>query len=100
MSHEFKCLDWENKKQVVLEGSASATGTSGNGTPGVFMRLPKGSSFISADEFCEIVRYFFENYDLTPDDPRLALLLDLKKARRVKGYNGPKSRRLTLERKA
>ena len=75
-------------------------GISGNGTPGVFMRLPNGCSFIPAEEFCEIVRYFFENYDLAPDDPRLMLLLDLKKARRVKGYNGPKSRRMALERKS
>lgn len=26
MSIAFKCLDWENKKQVTLEGSISATG--------------------------------------------------------------------------
>lgn len=96
MSLEFKCLDWKGKEQVVLEGSVSATGVSGNGTPGLFIRIPKGCSFIPAAEFCEIIRYFIENYDLIQDDPRLALLEDLKKAHQIKGYNGLDTRRVSL----
>jgi len=96
MSFEFKCLDWKGEEQVALEGGAKATGVSGNGTPGLFISIPKGSAFIPADEFCGLIRYFLTNYDLTKDDPRLKLLEDMKKAREVEGYNGKKSRMLDV----
>jgi len=96
MSFEFRCLDRKGKVQLALEASAKATGVSGNGTPGLFISIPKGSSFIPANEFCGLIRYFLTNYDLTKDDPRLKLLADMKKARKVEGWNGKKSRILDL----
>lgn len=51
---------------------------------------------IPSGDFCEIIRYFLTNTDLAKGDPRLKLLKELKKARKAKGYNGPKSRALTL----
>lgn len=97
MSHNFKCLDWEGKRHVELEGSCSARSVTGNGTPGLFIRVPKGASFIPADEFCWIIQYFLSNYDLEgKDDPRLALVKAIKEAETVTGHNGPRSRRLEI----
>lgn len=96
MSWEFKCLGWEREAQIELEGSCKATDVSGNGTPGLFINTPKTRTFIPASEFCDIVRYFLDNYDLVDDDPRLALVQDIKNAALVAGYNGPERRRLKI----
>lgn len=102
MSEAFKCLDWEPRRdrkdvQVTLEGSAKATSVSGNGCPGIFLRIPNGHSFVPDEEFCRIIRYFLVNYDLAgPNDPRLKLIEAVKGATQVRGYNGPGSKRIEL----
>jgi len=98
MSLLFKCLDWPKKAKEPrkLEGCAKSPVISGFGTGGIYISTPNNDSFIPADEFCEIIRYFMTNTDLMKNDPRLKLLKDLKKARKTNGYNGLKSRVLAF----
>ena len=91
MSFEFIRLGRKGKGQVALEASAMVSKASGNCTPGLFISIPKGSVFIPANDFCGLIRYF-----LTKDDPRLKLLADMKKARKIEGWNGKKSRILDM----
>ncbi|MEE9568207.1 MAG: hypothetical protein V3W37_02380 [Candidatus Binatia bacterium] len=102
MSWDFKCLDWEKGKdgqdvQATLEGSAKATALSGNGCPGVFLRIPDGCSFVPDEEFCNVIRYFLTNYDLIgPDDPRIKLVDEIKLMKEVPGWDGGESKRIEL----
>lgn len=96
MSVDFRCIGWKKNKPVAYNGWAKAVDVSGNGFSGIFLRLPEGTEFIPASDFCDLIRYFIENYDLQKGDPRLKLLADLKNFRKVKGYNGPKTRRVEI----
>lgn len=91
MSHDFKCLNWKKEQLVELEGSAKAVHVSGCGTPGIWINTPS-LSLIPADEFCDIIRYFMTNYDLSDDDPRLKLIEDLKKAKVIDGWEEGRQR--------
>jgi hypothetical protein len=97
MSLDFRCLEFDkNEKRIELVGKSSATGISGFGMGGIFLTLPRDFTFIPAAEFCAIIRYFLENYDLEGDgDSRLSMIKLIKKAKIVEGY-GKKSKRIAL----
>lgn len=57
----------------------------------------EGSRFsMPYEEFFKLACYILKNEDLVPDDPRLAFLMDVKKAKIVRGWNGRKSRRIQI----
>jgi hypothetical protein len=99
MSHEFGALDFDKNTHKIVEKRVTSkmSGITGFGVPGINIYMPSGVSFIPSVAFCDIVRYFMENTDIEKGDPRLKLLRDLKKTKRVKGYNGPKTRRLKVK---
>ncbi len=96
MSWEFSCLDldWKKKKLVKVPGSAKASASTGCGTPGIW--ITSKDALIPEEDFCNIIEYFLTNYDLQKSDLRLKLLARLRKAKKVVGYNGRGTRRLSI----
>ena len=46
-----------------------------------------GNQYLTMKEFCEAVKYVLENTNLTPDDPRLKLVEEIKRSKVVEGYD-------------
>lgn len=98
MSLKFHALSFKNGFPVTSYGTSKAVNLSGHGVSGIYLDFEKPGAMIPADEFCEIVRYFMENTDLVEGDSRVRLLKDLKRATKVKGYNGSRTRRIHVPR--
>ena len=55
-------------------------------------RIRIGDHYILLEDFCEVVKYFFENTDLENNDCRIGLKKHISNLYMVDGYNKGKTR--------
>jgi hypothetical protein len=91
------CYALRGGRTVRVDCTAKASAVTGLGQGGVLLTLPKLST-ITDEEFVKIVEYWLTNTDLVKGDVRRRLVDRIHKlCREIRGYNGPKSRRLVME---